>query len=240
MAGNRVVGSMLFEVSSDDPLTIAVAAVGLAVMATRVGLLPARCATRGFGGVELGPATARMPRPCNGPPASAYSLPVMRTLDFGGLFERHWPDVFRFALYLTGNRADAEDVASETFARAWTAPGEIRVGTVKAYLFMIARNLTIDLRRAAREVVECGPHVPASVAGPERATIDWDELRVVLAALAELPENDRAALLMRAVGQLSYEEIAATLGLSVGATRVRIHRARTRLAASASRRRTQP
>jgi len=42
----------------------------------------------------------------------------MRTLDLGGLFERYRPDVFRFALYLTGNRADAEDVASETFARA--------------------------------------------------------------------------------------------------------------------------
>jgi DNA-directed RNA polymerase specialized sigma24 family protein len=57
----------------------------------------------------------------------------MRAPDFGGLFERCWPDIFRFALYLTGNRADAEDVASETFARAWTAPGEIRVGAVKKW-----------------------------------------------------------------------------------------------------------
>jgi RNA polymerase sigma-70 factor (ECF subfamily) len=164
----------------------------------------------------------------------------MRTLDFGGLFERHWPDVFRFALYLTGNRADAEDVASETFARAWTAPGEIRVGTVKAYLFMIARNLSIDLRRASREAVECGPDLAASGVGPEQATIDRDALRVVLGALAGLPEADRAALLMRAVGQLSYEETAAALGLSVGATRVRVHRARARLAAAASRGRIQP
>ncbi len=164
----------------------------------------------------------------------------MRTLDFGGLFERHWPDVFRFALYLTGNRADAEDIASETFARAWTAPGEIRVGTVKAYLFMIARNLSIDIRRAAREVVECNPDVAASGAGPEQVTIDRDELRAVLGMLTDLSEMDRAALLMRAVGQLSYEETAAALGLSVGATRVRVHRARTRLAAAASRGRTQP
>jgi RNA polymerase sigma-70 factor, ECF subfamily len=164
----------------------------------------------------------------------------MRTIDFGGLFERYWPDVFRFALYLTGNRADAEDVASETFARAWTAPGNIRVGTVKAYLFMIARNLSIDIRRAAREAVECDPEVAASGAGPEQATIGRDELRMALAALVELPEADRAALLMRAVGQLSYEETAAALGLSVGAARVRVHRARTRLAAAASRGRIQP
>jgi RNA polymerase sigma-70 factor (ECF subfamily) len=164
----------------------------------------------------------------------------MRPIDFGGLFERYWPDVFRFALYLTGNRADAEDVASETFARAWTAPGEIRVGTVKAYLFMIARNLSIDLRRAARAEVECDPDAAATGAGPEQVAIDRAELRAVLVNLAELPEPDRAALLMRAVGQLSYEETAAALGLSVGAARVRVHRARARLAAASSRGRTQP
>jgi RNA polymerase sigma-70 factor (ECF subfamily) len=164
----------------------------------------------------------------------------MRTLDFGGLFERYWPDVFRFAVYLTGNRADAEDVASETFARAWTAPGEIRVETVKAYLFMIARNLTIDLRRATREVVECDPDLVALGSGPERATIARDELRAVQTILADLPEVDRAALLMRAVGQLSYGETAAALGLSVGATRVRVHRARAKLAAAANRGRTTP
>jgi len=50
---------------------------------------------------------------------------------------------------------------------------------------------------------------------------------------------DRAALLMRAVGQLSYEETAAALGLSVGATRVRVHRARAKLAAAANRGRTR-
>ncbi len=164
----------------------------------------------------------------------------MRTIDFGGLFERYWPDVFRFAVYLTGNRADAEDVASETFARAWTAPGEIRVGTVKVYLFMIARNLSIDLQRAARKVVEFDIDAVASGPDPERATIARDELHAVLVVLAAMPEVDRAALLMRAVGQLSYEETAAALGLSVGAARVRIHRARARLAAAASRGRTQP
>src|SRR5512133_3852337 len=109
--------------------------------------------------------------PCNGPPVSPYSLRVMQAPNFGGLFERYWPDVFRFAVYLTGNRADAEDVASETFARAWAAPGEIRVGTVKAYLFMIARNLSVDLRRGSHEVVECHPSLVALGSGPEQALI---------------------------------------------------------------------
>jgi RNA polymerase sigma factor (sigma-70 family) len=125
-------------------------------------------------------------------------------------------------------------------SRAWTAPGEIRVGTVTAELFMIARNLSIDLRRAAREVVECDPSLVASGPGPERAALDRDELRAVLAMLADMPEADRAALLMRTIGLLSHEETAAALGLSVGATRVRVHRARARLAAATNRGRTQP
>jgi len=43
----------------------------------------------------------------------------MNAPDFGGLYEKYAADVFRFALYLSGNRADAEEIASETFVRAW-------------------------------------------------------------------------------------------------------------------------
>src|SRR5258707_15661166 len=57
------------------------------------------------------------------------------------IYQRHAADVFRYALFLCGNRAQAEDITSETFVRLWTAPGEIRVTTVKAYLFTIARHL---------------------------------------------------------------------------------------------------
>jgi DNA-directed RNA polymerase specialized sigma24 family protein len=49
----------------------------------------------------------------------------MNPVDFGGIYERYAADVFRFALYLGGNRADAEEIASETFVRAWLATGEI-------------------------------------------------------------------------------------------------------------------
>jgi len=61
--------------------------------------------------------------------------------DFHALYVRYSPDVFRFALYLSGDRHDAEDITSETFVRAWTAPGPIRAATVKGYLLTIARNL---------------------------------------------------------------------------------------------------
>ncbi|MGH2524381.1 MAG: sigma factor [Anaerolineales bacterium] len=52
------------------------------------------------------------------------------------LYERYAQDVYRFALYLCGDPVYAEDIAAETFVRAWVTPGEIRAGTVKAYLFM--------------------------------------------------------------------------------------------------------
>jgi len=68
-------------------------------------------------------------------------------IDVGAVYNRYAKDVYRFALYLSGNRAQAEDIASETFARAWVARDQIRVGTVKAYLLMIARNLYRDGQR---------------------------------------------------------------------------------------------
>jgi RNA polymerase sigma factor (sigma-70 family) len=68
-------------------------------------------------------------------------------IDVGAVYDRYAKDVYRFALYLSGNRAQAEDITSETFARAWGARDQIRVGTVKAYLLMIARNLYRDGQR---------------------------------------------------------------------------------------------
>lgn len=153
----------------------------------------------------------------------------MDALDFGSLYERYSADVLRFALYLTGSRVEAEDIAAETFARAWAASGEIRVGTVKAYLLMIARNLHLERVRAHRHTTPLEFEVEDPRAGPETAALDQDELRAVLAALSRLPEVDRTALLMRADGGLSYDAIAAALGLSVAAVRVKVHRARRRL-----------
>ena len=62
-------------------------------------------------------------------------------MDFDTLYQRYARDVYRFALYLSGRPHEADDITAETFVRAWTSRQPIRVGTVKAYLFMIARNL---------------------------------------------------------------------------------------------------
>ena len=79
----------------------------------------------------------------------------METVEFGELYERYARDVLRFAWYLTGNRSEAEDITSETFVRAWVESDRLRVDTVKAYLFMIARNLHIDWRRLEGDAASC-------------------------------------------------------------------------------------
>jgi RNA polymerase sigma-70 factor (ECF subfamily) len=150
--------------------------------------------------------------------------------DFERLYETYARDVYRFALYLSGSPAQAEDIASETFVRVWTIRNTIRSQSVKAYLFTIARNLHVDGRRREARHVELPERLSDPAPGPEAAAQGREELEAVLAALQELPEIDRAALLMRAQDEIPYEEIASALGLSLPAAKVKVHRARLRLA----------
>jgi len=150
--------------------------------------------------------------------------------DFESLYERYARDVYRFALYLSGSPAQAEDIASETFVRIWTIRDTIRAASVKAYLFTIARNLHADGRRREARHCELPERLADPSPGPDASAEDRQELEAVLVALQHLPEVDRAALLMRAQDGIPYEEIAAALGLSLPAAKVRVHRARLRLA----------
>ena len=138
-------------------------------------------------------------------------------------------DVYRFALFLSGRPEDADDITAETFVRAWTSREPIRVGTVKAYLFMIARNLyRSGLRRSGRYVaLDENPRDPAR--DPETAAADRRALMNVVGSIQALPELDRAALLMRAQDAMPYEEIAAALGVAIAAAKVKVHRARLKL-----------
>jgi RNA polymerase sigma-70 factor (ECF subfamily) len=125
-------------------------------------------------------------------------------VDFHGVFERHSLDVYRFALYLSGDPSLAEEIAQETFVRAWVMPGEVCGGTVKAYLLAIARNLyRAEGRRAARQVA-LDYAVPDPKPGPEAVADGRIELGTALEALQTLPEADRAALLMHAQDGLPY------------------------------------
>lgn len=150
--------------------------------------------------------------------------------EFEALYRRYAQDVYRFALYLSGDRALAEDIASETFVRVWTSSSGLRSSTVKAYLFTIARRLFLDGRRRQARWAPLEDSHRDTAPGPHDRAASRDELELVLAALQALPETDRAALLMRAQDGLAYEDIAAGLGVSVAAAKVKVHRARVKLA----------
>jgi len=159
----------------------------------------------------------------------------MRDLTFAAVYEQYAQDVYRFALYLSGNRSLAEDLAAETFSRAWVARDRIRVGTVKAYLLMITRNLYRDLTRKQPEV-PLGAEWSLTDAGPdpESAVVARSELNAVLAALRTLPEAERSVLLMATVRHVSHEAIAVAFGMTAAAVKVRVHRARAKLNAARS------
>jgi RNA polymerase sigma-70 factor (ECF subfamily) len=155
--------------------------------------------------------------------------------DFHELYTRYARDVHRFALYLSCDPALADDITSETFLRAWSSASPIREATVKAYLFTIARNLYLQERTRAARHVELTDSLPSDAASQGTRVEHQSTLTVVLSALRILPEVDRAALLMRSQDGMSYEEIAEALQLTLSSAKVKVHRARIKLAAMVER-----
>ena len=154
----------------------------------------------------------------------------MAVIDFESLYRTHARDVHRFVLFLSGKPDLADDIVSETFIRLWNARSRVDLSTVRGYLFAIARNLYLQQLRHDGRRADLPEHVVDREPGPEAQAGSRDELRAVLAALQQLPEVDRAALLMRADDDLSYQEIAAALSISAVSARVKVHRARLTLA----------
>jgi RNA polymerase sigma-70 factor (ECF subfamily) len=150
---------------------------------------------------------------------------------FHELYERYAEDVYRFALWLTGNSHDAREIAAETFVRAWTAPEEPRMETVKAYLFAIARNLYRKQWRGRSRLVTLDDSMPDRMAQPDEAAANQDEFQQILDAVRTLPAIDQTVLMLRAEQDLSYNDIATATGLSVVAAKVKVFRARAKLAA---------
>ena len=124
-------------------------------------------------------------------------------MTFGRLIEVHEREIFAYALRLTGNRADADDIFQETFLaafRAWPPP---RSGNERAWLYKIATNKAIDRARRARR------------------TAPLADLRLA-AAVRALPAGQRAAFVLRKVEGRSYAEIADVLECSAAAARSRV------------------
>ncbi|NJD23871.1 MAG: sigma-70 family RNA polymerase sigma factor [Betaproteobacteria bacterium] len=139
------------------------------------------------------------------------------------------PRLRRYARALVGDRAGADDLVQDTLERAWLRAGQWRPGSdLRAWLFGIMHNLRIDQLRRSGPVQLSLDEEEHDVA--TRAT-QGDALEVMALdrALAGLPEEQRAVLLLVAVEEMSYADIAVALGIPVGTVMSRLSRGRERL-----------
>jgi RNA polymerase sigma-70 factor (ECF subfamily) len=151
---------------------------------------------------------------------------------FGILIERYSDPLYRHAFGMTGSADVAEDILQVSFIKAFHHLGEVR-GRFDAWVFRIVANGCKDwlknIRRSHLSYEE--DDQPSTYATPDEE-LDRTELRLDLdQALARLPASLREAFVMKHVEGRSYEEMADMLGTTVGALKMRVHRAREALQA---------
>lgn|SRR5512134_1925127 len=156
---------------------------------------------------------------------------------FDSLVTRHRRAVYRLCWSATGNHADADDAAQETFVRLFRALPAYDPGRpFLAWLRKIAWNCALSVRRDGRAGLpiifgDSLPDLPDPAEGPEAAVARKEEQKRVAAAVADLPDELRTVLVLRAVEGLSYAEIAEAAAIPAGTVMSRLSRARARLLA---------
>jgi RNA polymerase sigma factor (sigma-70 family) len=158
---------------------------------------------------------------------------------FEVVFERHGPPILAFCRHMLASHEEAEDAVQHTFAAAYRdlRSGDRRRIALKPWLFTIARNRCVSLLRARRElpVEEAGEVATEGLAEQvERRA----ELRRIVADVRELPGEQRAALLLTEVGDLSHAEVAGVLGCEEARVKALVYRARSQLIARRNARET--
>lgn len=159
---------------------------------------------------------------------------------FNAIVERYQRQVFAVCMNLLRDRMAAEDVAQDTFIRAWSAISTFRGDSARSWLLRIASNRCLDLLRQRQrqltssldaQLVEFEPRWSSMVGADSPENISEQlELNVRLSdALSELPEDQRVALLMADVLGYDYVEIAELTSTAIGTVKSRISRARGRL-----------
>ena len=138
--------------------------------------------------------------------------------------------LYGYAYGMVRNSHEAEDIVQEVLLRLYRAMRARKLrpgGSMRSYAFAIAHNLAVDSRRRTRPIVPLDASFPV----PDSDSAELSVLREQLnRALADLPANHRSALMLREFGDLSYAEVAETLGASLAEVKVWIHRGRKRLA----------
>ena len=141
------------------------------------------------------------------------------------------PNMRAFAISLCGNRDRADDLVQEALVKAWNHLSSFQEGTnLKAWLFTILRNAYFsELRKTKREVADSDGQLAARLSVPpeQQGHLDLIDLN---RALAQLPPDQREALILVGAEGFSYEDAATISACAVGTVKSRVNRARTRLA----------
>lgn len=176
---------------------------------------------------------------------STLTIGTDRQNDFEKLFLRSQRRAYNLAYRLTGNAADAEDVAQDAYVRAWhNFETYDSARSFEGWLFRIITNRVIDMRRRQKRVPMYSLDTPvhgdddAQPIAHEFAAPDSNPQDIILnpimdeklqKALLSLPADYRNSILMCDVEEKSYQEIATAMGCAIGTVRSRIHRARVML-----------
>jgi RNA polymerase sigma factor (sigma-70 family) len=189
----------------------------------------------GDAGVVKAAAPAGSVAPDEGAPAVNGVAPEWTPPSWDDLVRQHSSRVYRLAYRLTGNQHDAEDLTQEVFVRVFRSLSSYTPGTFEGWLHRITTNLFLDMARRRQRIRFEGlgdqavgllrDDEPTPAQAFDARHLDTD----VQQALEALAPEYRAAVVLCDIEGLSYEEIAATLGVKLGTVRSRIHRGRAQL-----------
>jgi RNA polymerase sigma factor (sigma-70 family) len=199
----------------------------------------------GLGGRERGGAAVAAPTPdrpehadaseSRTPEAVADALADWTPPSWDEVVRTHTARVYRLAYRLTGNPHDAEDLTQDVFVRVFRSLSTYTPGTFEGWLHRITTNLFLDQVRRKQRIRfdgladDAADRLPGREPTPAQAYDDNHLDGDVQAALDALAPDFRAAVVLCDIEGLSYEEIAATLGIKLGTVRSRIHRGRAQL-----------
>ncbi len=145
--------------------------------------------------------------------------------------------IFRICLGFSRNPLDAEDLSQEVYLKAYKSLGRIHSPyAVKEWLFRIARNTCLDHVKKRRIVRlferTTSPDNVVDTTTPESSAVTGERLKSLKGAVSRLPKKQREVFVLREYGQLSYEELARTVGAKSGTVMSRLNRARMAVARS--------
>jgi RNA polymerase sigma-70 factor (ECF subfamily) len=149
---------------------------------------------------------------------------------FSALVEHYWDRLFRWLYHLTRDQHAAEDLAQESFLRAFGAIDRFQAGTnFGAWLFRIAHNAHANQQRATRKREPLPSEIPGREVDPADEVLNREALHELAQAIGKVPEELRAAFLLRVDEGLSFREIADVMGLTEETARWRVFKARQKL-----------